>query len=168
MLLYILSYSITLDEIKFNNPEEKDKIEIHRYYRKLKEINTILQILNNDLYIYFNEMYIIDELVTIIELLNYNIERINEIKIFIIESALTLQKYDNSDSENQKNDTSESLIEDLNKNFEEVYDLIKEEKEEKTDNNYYDKLRYILFKEIKKTSSINYRYQIFEKLIKEE
>ena len=31
-----------------------------------------------------------------------------------------------------------------------IYDLIKEEKDEKVDNNYYDKLRYILFKEIKK------------------
>ena len=29
-----------------------------------------------------------------------------------------------------------------------IYDLIKEEKDEKVDNNYYDKLRYILFKEI--------------------
>ena len=170
IFLAVICYSITSDEIKLNNQEGKDKIEIHRYYSKLREINKILQILNNELYIYLNEMYIIDELVKIIELLNYNIEKINKIKIFITESALTLQKYDISDSENsnQKNDTSESLFEDLNKNFEEIYDLIKEEKGEKADNNYYDKLRYILFKEIKKTSNINYRYQIFEKLIKED
>ena len=170
IFLAVICYSITSDEIKLKNQEEKDKIEIHRYYSKLKEINKILQILNNELYIYLNEMYIIDELVKIIELLNYNIERINKIKIFITESALILQNYDNNDSENsnQKSDTSESLIEDLNKNFEEIYDLIKEEKGEKPDNNYYDKLRYILFKEIKKTSNINYRYQIFEKLLKED
>ena len=49
-----------------------------------------------------------------------------------------------------------------------IYYLIKEEKGEKADNNYYDKLRYILFKEIIKESNINYRYKIFEKLIKED
>ena len=48
-----------------------------------------------------------------------------------------------------------------------IYDLIKEEKDEKVDNNYYDKLRYILFKEIKKKSNINYRSSIFEKLLEE-
>ena len=98
---------------------------------------------------------------------NYNIERINKIKIFIIESALILQKYD-SENSNQENYISESFIEDLNKNFEEIYDLIQEGKGEKADNKFYDKLRYILFKEIKKTSNANYRYQIFEKIIKED
>ena len=83
-----------------NNHEKKDEIEIHHYYSKVKDINKILQILNNDLYIYLNEIYIVDELIKIIELLNNNIERKNKIKIFIRESVLILQKYDNSDSEN--------------------------------------------------------------------
>jgi len=48
-----------------------------------------------------------------------------------------------------------------------IYGLIKEEKDKKVDNNYYDKLRYIFFKEIKKKSNINYRSSIFEKLLEE-
>jgi len=111
-----------------------------------------LRFLNNDLYI------IIDELIKLIELLNYKIEKISKIRYYIRESSLILQKY-------ADNDENESLIEELNSNFEEIYTCIKEEK---FDNTYYDKLRYILFKEIKKTSYINYRYQIFEKLIKED
>jgi len=169
IFLATICYCITSEDIKLNNLESQDEIEIHHYYSKLKEINKNLQVLNNNLYIYLNEMYIIDELVKVIELLNYNIEKISKIKNLIRESALIMQKYDynDSDNSNQKNDTSESLLEELNSNFENIYDLIKEEKDEKVDNNYYDKLRYILFKEIKKTSNINYRSSIFEKLLEE-
>ena len=63
-----ICYCITSEDIKLNNLESQDEIEIHHYYSKLKEINKNLQILNNLLYIYLNEMYIIDELVKIIEL----------------------------------------------------------------------------------------------------
>ena len=53
ILLAIICYCVTSDEIQ---------MEINYYCDKLKEINKILQILNDELYIYLNEMYIIDEL----------------------------------------------------------------------------------------------------------
>jgi len=36
------------------------------------------------------------------------------------------------------------------------------------DKDYYDKLRYIIFKEIKKVSDPSYRYKILEKLLLEK
>ena len=124
----------------------------------MKEINKILQNLNNDLYIYLNEMYTVDELITIIELFNNNIKKINEIKSDLIENAQIIQKY------SFKDDTSEKLCDELNDNLDKIYNSIMKEEKSK---DFYDKLRYILFKEIKKISYSDYRYHIFSKLIEE-
>ena len=77
------------------------------------------------------------------------------------ENAYIIKKYDNN-----KDKLSEELI----NNFETIYDLIiKDEVIEKNDKDYfYDKLRYIIFKEIKKIPDINYRYKIFEKLLESD
>ena len=97
ILLASICYSITLDEIQLiqlaNNKE--NQIEVSYYCYILKEINKILQNLNDELYIYLNEMYIIDELIKIIELFKKNIEKINEIKYSIRENAYIIQKYGN-------------------------------------------------------------------------
>ena len=105
-------------------------------------------------------MYIIDELIKIIELFRKkkNIEKINEIKNLMRENALIIQKY---------NTNEVKLSDELVNNFEEIYHLIiKDEVIDKNDKEYfYDKLRYILFKEIKKIPYIDYRYKILEKLL---
>ena len=166
ILLASICYTITSDKIILSYKEKENEIEIHLYYSKLNEINKILQLLNVDLYIYLNEMYIIDELIKIIELLNYNIEKIIKIKNALRESALILQKYASNDSENkfQINDTNELFNEELINNFREIYSLIKKEN---ANQDYYNKLGYICFKEIKKVLNINYRFEIFGLLIEE-
>ena len=158
ILLASICYSITADKVNLIDNEKDNIIKIHYYYIKLKEINKILQNLNNVLFIYLNEMYIVDELIKVIELLNYNIKKINEIKNYLIENAKIIQKY------SFKDETNEKLSEELNDNLDKICDLLM--KEEKS-NDFYDKLRYILFKEIKKLSIDNCRYHIFSKLIDE-
>ena len=105
-------------------------------------------------------MYIIDELIKIIDIFtkkNNNIEKIKEIKNLMRKSGYILQK---------NSDNSVELIEELSNNFEAIYSLIfKEENIENNDKEFYDKLRYILYKEILKISDINYRSKILEKLI---
>jgi len=166
ILLASFCYSITSDKIILSDKVRNNEINIHSYYSKLKEINKILQNLNDDLYIFLNEMYIIDELIKIIQILNYNVVKINKLKDYIRENSKIIQKY-SSDNSNQNNDEF-ILSEELYKNFEKIYNLItKEEIIEKSDKDFYDKLKYIFLKEIKKISDINYRFQIFEKLIEE-
>ena len=58
-------------------------------------------------------------------------------------------------------------IEDLIETFNNLYDLIKECINYE-DEQYYDLLRYIRYKEIKKISDINYLAPIFEHLIKDK
>jgi len=171
ILLASICYSITSDEVQLSlstsnknnengeNNENNNTIEINHYYYILIDIYKILQNLNDDLYIYLNEMYIIDELIKIIELFTKkkNIEKINEIKNLMKDNAMIIQK--NSDNEVKLND-------ELINNFESIYNsIIKDEIIDKNDRDYYDKLRYILFKEIKKIPNIDYRFKILEKLL---
>ena len=154
IVLASICYCITSDEIRLTasiDNKNNDEIEINHYYFILSDINKILQNLNNDLYIFLNEMYIIDELIKIIEIFTKtnNIDKINVIK--------NLQKY-------SKNTVK--LSDELSNNFEEIYNSIfKDEVIDKNDKDFYDKLRYILFKEVKKIADINYRYKILEKLL---
>ena len=104
-------------------------------------------------------MYIVDELIKIIEILKKNIEKISKIKNLIRENANIIQKYAN-DSKN-----SFKLSDKLITNFESIYDLINKDKVVDKNKEYYNKLRYIFYKEIKKVSDTNYRYKIFEKLL---
>jgi len=162
ILLASLCYSITSDKIELtssNTNKDNETIEINHYYYIITEIYKILQSLDDNLYIFLNEMYIIDELIKIIELFTKkkNIEKINEIKNLMRENALIIQKY---------SDNEEKLTNELNNNFEAIYNsIIKDEVIDRNDKDYYDKLRYILFKEIKKIPYIDYRYKILEKLL---
>ena len=164
-LLASVCYSIASDEIKLVEIKDKDikdeiQIEISYYYFKLIEINKTLQILNEDLYIYLNEMYIIDELIKIIEIFkNKNIKKIDEAKKNMVENCRILQEYaDNFDSD--------ECIEKLSQKFDQLYNLIDNIKYKK-DKDYYDNLRYILFKEFKKINETNYRNLITVKLLEE-
>ena len=170
ILLASICYCITSNEIKLielsgHKKNDDSEIEISYYSYLLKEINKVLQKLNDDLYIYLNEMYIIDELIQVIELFkkNYNIEKINEIKNNMRENALIIQK-NSSDSNIDSIKLSEELID----NFIAFYNLIMNNGDIiKKDKYFYEKVRYILFKEIKKIPDIMYRYNILEKVLEE-
>ena len=169
-LLASLCYCITSDEIKLidisdDRSNKEIQIEINEYCDYLKEINKTMQNLNDELYIYLNEMYIIDELIKIIEIFkkikgNDKIIKINEIKNIIRENAEIIQKYALNKDQTQM---SEKLI----SNFEEMYNKMSIEEDNK-DKDYYDRLGYILFKEVKKVSDNSYRYKILEKLLLEK
>ena len=105
------------------------------YYDRLKEINNILQILNHDLDIYLNELFIIDELIVIIE---YeldkgieNIQNIETIKNYFIDNSKIIRK-------NRPDKLSQ-----LKNNFINLNNKLKQEKDEKFKNKYYDILKYI-------------------------
>ena len=170
ILLASICYSIASDEITLyelvdNKNNNELQIQINHYCNKLKEIFKILENLNDDLHIFLIEMFIIDELIKVIELFKKkkNIEKINEVRSLIRENANIIQKYANNSKESFK------LSDELNNNFESIYNkIMKDELVDKNDKEYYDKLRYILFKEIRKVSDINYRYKIFEKLLESD
>ena len=103
-------------------------------------------------------MYIIDELIKVIELFNNNIKKINEIKSYLIENSQIIQ------NNTFKKETSEKLCDELSDNLDKIYNSIMKEEKSK---DFYDKLRYILFKEIKKISISDYRFHIFSKIIEE-
>ena len=166
LILASVCYCITLDEIKINefndNRKNNIQIEINQYYNVLKNINSILKNLHKDLYLFYNEQYIIDELIKIIELFknSKNFEIINKVKYYLRENVNIIQKYSNT---NDNFRLSEELI----NNFEKIYKIITNSKEIEKDKDYYDKLRYILFDEIKKIPDINYRCSILQKILKE-
>ena len=164
IILASVCYIITSDDIKLTKSSSDKKagsINIYHYSSILSDINKIMQTLNDDLFIFLNEMYIIDELIKIIDLfINKNkIEKINEIKKLMRENSL-IQKY---------SDGEINLSDELPDNIEAIYNLImKDETIDKKDKDYkdfYDKLRYILYKEIKKIPDINYRFKILAKLL---
>ena len=170
IILASICYCITSDDIKLveligNKKNDELEIEISYYCYLLTQINKILQKLSDDLYIFLYEMYIIDELIQIIELFKKSnkIEKINEIKKNLRENAFIIQEY-SSDNNND----SLKLSEELCKKFEELYKLIMDNgKIIRKDKIFYDKVRYIFFKEIRKTLDINYRFQILEKVLEE-
>ena len=165
LLLASICLCIT-DEIQItkNHNNEKNysnqiQIELNKYYYILKNINIFLLELKDELFIFSSEMYIIDELIKIIEIFKStnNIHKINKIKNYLIENYYIILKYSN-------NDDIIRLAGELINNFEIIYKLINEE-EAKLDNDYRDKLGYILSEEIKKISDINYRNYILNQLL---
>ena len=171
IILASICYIITSDDIKLtksSSDKTNNLINIHYYLSILTDINKILQNLNDDLLIHLNEMYIIDELIKIIDFFIHhnNIEKINEIRKLMRENALIIQKYSNNTN------NEDNLSDELSDNIEEIYNLItKDETIDKNDEEYkffYDNLRYVLYKEIKKISDINYRFKIFEKLLQSD
>ena len=150
ILLAIICYCITYENISKEN--------LSQYHSKLIEINKVLQYLNDDLLIFLNEMYIIDELIKVIEIFRKinNIEKINYLKNKLRDNAEIIQKY------NDTEDLSQNLI----NNFDAIYkSIIKDKDIYKDDSDYFDKLRYILFKEIKKNNNDEYRANILGKLL---
>ena len=152
---YIIIASICLSITSIELTQEN----FHSYFQALKSIIKIIQNLNDDLLIFLNEMYIIDEIIKIYDVLKINnkinIQKVSEIINNLKTNADILQK----DEINK--------IDDLIETFNNLYDLIKECINYE-DDQYYDLMRYICYKEIKKISDINYRATIFEYLIKDK
>ena len=169
IILASICYSITSDKIILTESasnKEEDKVEIILYYEILKQINMILQNINEDFFLFLNEMYIIDELIKVIEfqfLKKIDIEKINRIRKYLRKSAEIIQ-----------NDHPE-IIDELIINLDDIYrellipkeEIIKE-KGNKYYEKYYDTFRYIFYIEIKKINNDNYRYKILEYIIKEK
>ena len=163
IVLANICYSLTSDDIvliEMADNKRKNGIEIDHYLSQLKEVNNLLSYLNDNLHLYLYEMYIIDELIKIMELFkkNNNIEKINKIKNQIRANTFLIQKYANINNE--------LLYEELCDSFDKTYNLII--KDEVIKNNDKDKLKYILFKEMKKISNNNYRYKILEKVLEDD
>ncbi len=136
------------------------EVTIKDYSDRLKEINNILQILNHDLNINLNELCIIDELINIIEYeLDKGIKNIKNIEIirnYLVENSKIIQK--------NRSDKFSKLID----NFMNLNKILKEEKDEKFKNKYYETLKYIYMQEIKKIKDDTYRAAIFGELMKEK
>ena len=163
IVLGSICYSLISDKIKFK--KDNNELELYNYYCKLKEINVIIQSLNSNLKLNLKEIYMIDELIKIIELLDYNTKKLNEIITYIKEKGQNFIYNNNSDKLSQINNPC-GLIKEINKNFEAIYNLIiEDELLIKLNINFYDKLNYIILKKITKISDIKYSYQIFEKLL---
>ena len=149
LILASIYYSIIPPRINFKN------IKINDYFISLKNALIILQNLKDDLYIFLNEMYIIDELFHIYNVLlindKLNIELLNNISINLKTNNEILQK-DKPNIDNLLNETFVKLYELINQalNYE--------------DKEYYELLKYIFFKEIKKVPDINYLFSIFENM----
>ena len=98
ILLKSIIFFIISDEI-----ELKEK-NMEQFCKILKEINSILQNLNNNLNLDLKEIYIIDELIQIIEIFlknkNINIKLVIEIKNILRENNLIIQNYINKDIDN--------------------------------------------------------------------
>ena len=136
------------------------KIDIKDYYYKLGDINKILQNLTHNLNLYINESYIISELLKIIEYQLYkgqnNIDYIEDIRKKLIQNSKILRK-------NRPDKTT-----DLIKNFLDLNQKLKEEKNEEFKNKYFDMLKYIYIQEIKKVKDIDYRASLLSELMKEK
>ena len=160
IILASLCLSITSKDIKLTDSKDdsenfkNNEINIMNYYDQLKKINIILQKLNNELFIYLNELYIIDELFKVIDYKELSIKAISKIRDNLRESALNIQ-----------NDKKNYLVDNLKC----VYTILKEEKKtNKNEDKFYDMLKYIFMKEIKKVNDINYRVSILDIIIKEK
>ena len=166
ILLAGICYTVTSEKIQLIEytgliNQNEIEIEINEYSKILNEINNILQVMNDDLHIFLNEIYIIDELIKVIEILkkNINIEKINNIRNKLRENALIIQRYYKEEVK-----LSNELIE----NFKDFCKVIIDDKEiDKNDESYYDNLRYIFYKEIRKISDVDYRFEILNELLKE-
>jgi hypothetical protein len=165
ILLASICNCITSEDIVLSlpkNDKNNKEIDVFKYYDKIIEINKILVNLDNSLYLFLNERYILDELIKVIDLFtkkNDNIYKINEIKNLLRKNAEIIQKYNDDEIKEIK------LCDELIDNIDLIYNTIIKEENINNDMDYYDKLRYIFYKEIQKVSNIEYRFVILKKLL---
>ena len=158
-LLASLCLSITSDDIKLTDSMDhlenfkNNEVYIMNYCEQLKEINNILQYLNDELFIFLNELYIIDELYKIIDCKVLGVGAIEEIRKQLRKSSFIIQSNKNSN---------------LGENLKSICNLLKKEINKDHKDKYYDILKYLFIKEIKKVNDVNYHTNILDALIKEK
>ena len=152
-ILASLCYSIIPPYINFKN-----KINSNTYIDSLKNSMKILKTLNNELNLFSIEIDLIDELIQIYEILSINEKldnnELSEICNILkkINLILIINKEINSDD---LIDEFKGLISKLNK-------ILKY-----NDKEYFQLLKFIYYKEIKKVPNISYRTAIFQEVIKD-
>ena len=148
-----ICYSIIPPSINF-----KKIIGTYDYLESVKNAIKIIKSINDELYLFSIEVDLIEELIQIYEILELNEkldgEKLNEI-------CLSLKR-NNDILTSHKEIQSEELIEE----FKKLYGLINRELKY-NDIKYYDLLKYICYKEIKKVPNISYRTAIFQDVIKD-
>jgi len=152
-LLASICYSIIPPNIDFKNA-----IETYEYLDSLKNAMKIVRSLNDDLHIYSIEIDLIDELIEIYDILELNNKLDNNSLNEICQSL----KKNNEILISNKEIKSDELIEE----FKILYELIKKSLNY-TDKKYFDLLKFICFKEIKKVPNVKYRTAIFQNVIKD-
>ena len=152
-LLASICYSIIPPNIDF-----KKVIRTYEYLDSLKNAMKIIRSLNDDLYIYSIEIDLIDELIEIYDVLELNNKLDNNPLNEICQSL----KKNNEILKLNKEIQSDELIEE----FKILYKLLKKSMNY-NDKKYFELLKYICFKEIKKVPNVKYRTAIFQNIIKD-
>ena len=152
-ILASICYSVIPPNIDF-----KQKIELFDYIDNLKSAMKIIKSLNNDLLTYSIEVELIEELIHIYDILELN-EKVNYDRLNEICESL---KKNNEILTSSIEIRSDELIDE----YKNLYDILKKTLKY-TDKNYYELLRFIYYKEIKKVPNVSYRAAIFQDVIKD-
>jgi len=146
-------YSIIPPYIDFNK-----KIRTINYIDQLTSAMKIIKGLNDELKIFSIEVDLIDELIQIYDILSINGklegDKLEEICMILKNNNLILQKNEKIQSEDLVGEFK-SLISAINKSLTD------------NDKNYYELLKFIFYKEIKKVPDVRYRAAIFQEVIKD-
>ena len=149
LLLASMCYSIIPPKVKLKDAN------IFYYFYFLKKALKIMQDLNVDLYIFLNEIYIIDELIKIYDILELN----GKLKIELLIDISNILKKNNDIIQLNEEDAYDKLT----KAFYDLYELIKKNLDNE-DKGYYELLKYIFYKEIKKFLILIIREVLFLKI----
>ena len=152
-ILASFCYSIIPPYIDF-----KKQIGSNNYIDCLINAMKIIKSLNDDLSIYSIEVDLIEELIQIYEVLSLN-EKLDKEKLTNICMAI---KKNNSILQMNKEIQSDKLIEEFKNFISELNKAINYE-----DKKYFELLKFIFFKEIRKVPNVSYRTAIFQEVIKD-
>ena len=152
-ILAALCYSIIPPYVDF-----KTKIESLFYIDYVKNAMKIIKSLNDELNVYSIEVDLIDEFIKIYEVLSLN-DKLDKDKLTDI--CISLKKNNLILIEN-KEIQSDELIDEFKNIITSINRAI-----HYTDKNYFDLLKFIFYKEIKKVPNVTYRTAIFQEIIKD-
>jgi len=137
--------------------ELKQKIEIFDYIEQLKKAMIIIKNLNDELFTYSIEVVMLEEFIQIYDTLSLN----EKVDYDILNKICKSLKRNNEILCENEEIQSKLLIEE----YKNLYDLLQKSLKY-TDLKYYDLLKFIFLKEVKKVYDVNYRTEIFNDMIK--
>ena len=152
-ILASLCYSMIPPYIDF-----KKQISSNKYIDCLSNSIKIIKTLNDDLSIFSIEVDLIEELIQIYEAMSLN-QKLDKDKLSNI--CMSLKK-NNLILQTNKEIQSEELIDELKNLITELNKALKFD-----DKNYFELLKFIFYKEIKKVPNVSYRTAIFQEVIKD-